>query len=133
MKNAAYYRRLPYRRRVQPRDDGGQRYFIAWIDELPAIEIHGPSADVALIRLDEIFDDCIESMIEAGDPIPEPAAWPHGYETGLPLTEKSKTGGLFRRFAAKRREPAPPSPVKFSTHEEAEPWQTADQREHQTA
>lgn len=73
-----HYRTLPYRRRVEPRRGETGAYFLAWIEELPSIEIHGKTREQALERLDEIFDDCIEAMIEAGDEIPEPSFWPSG-------------------------------------------------------
>lgn len=73
-----FYRKLPYTRRVEPRQEGGKKYWLAWIAELPSIEIHGDSREEALARLDEIFGDCIEVMVQEGDEIPEPRRWPDG-------------------------------------------------------
>lgn len=79
-KDAAYYRRLPYRRVVVPVDEAdGEHYYLAYVRELPSIEIHGDTPEEALLRLDEIFDDCVEAMIDAGEDIPEPDLWPSGY------------------------------------------------------
>lgn len=137
MKDVAYYRRLPYRRRVVPQEDGGgQRYFVAWIEELPAIEIHGDSPEEALLRLYEIFDDSIEVMLEAGDEITEPPRWPEGYRDGLhelaEYCEKAQAGGLFQRILGPRREIPRPAPVTVQELEHTAPWQTADRREYQT-
>ncbi|MGQ0813085.1 MAG: type II toxin-antitoxin system HicB family antitoxin [Gemmatimonadota bacterium] len=73
MRDASYYRALPYRRTVEKRTDSdGTSYFIARISEIPPLRIHGESRVEALLKLDEIFDDVIESMIDAGEDIPEP-------------------------------------------------------------
>ena len=78
-KGASYFRRLPYTRRAEPREDGaGAHYWLAWVEEIPSIEIHGATREEAFERLDEIFDDCVEAMIGAGDEIPEPTLWPSG-------------------------------------------------------
>ena len=77
-KTAAHYRGLPYTRRVAPREEGGHLFYLARIEELPSIEIHGDSREAALARLSDIFDDCVEAMLESGDQIAEPALWPTG-------------------------------------------------------
>jgi predicted RNase H-like HicB family nuclease len=76
-KDVRYYRRLPYRRTVAPRrDSDGRVYFLAQLEEIPSIRIHGESREEALHKLDEVFDDLIESMLEEGAEIPEPQLWP---------------------------------------------------------
>lgn len=76
-KDVAYYRRLPYTRKLELRQDGdGSVYFIARIKEIPALRIDGETREEALLKLDETFDDWIESMLEMGDEIPEPDVWP---------------------------------------------------------
>lgn len=77
-KDVAYFRTLPYTRRAEPRAEDGYSYWLATVVELPSIEIHGETREQALTRLDEIFDDCIEAMLEAGEAIPEPRCWPDG-------------------------------------------------------
>jgi predicted RNase H-like HicB family nuclease len=83
-RTTAYYRQLPYRREAHVVRDGEDQgeYYVARIAEIPWINIDGETREAALLRLDEIFDDCIETMIEAGDEIPEPVPWPMntGYE-----------------------------------------------------
>lgn len=80
-KDPSYYRRLPYTREVEIRNAevSGQVYFLARVSEIPWIEIHGDSREEALLKLDEIFDDCILTMLEGGDQVPEPEPWPERY------------------------------------------------------
>lgn len=76
-RTAQDYRRLPYRRTAKPIEDEAEGfYWLASVEEIPWIRIDGASHAEALLRLDEIFDDCVESMIDAGDDIPEPELWP---------------------------------------------------------
>lgn len=90
-KDLTYYRRLPYTRRVEVRQDDSTTYFLARIAEIPFIRIHGASQEDALAALQEVFDDCIQAMIDSGDEIPEPRPWP-GYaideQQPLPLTSR---------------------------------------------
>lgn len=82
-KSIAYYRQLPYRRKaVLVEEEDGARYFVAHVAEIPWINIDGDTREEALMRLDEIFDDAIQSMLDASDDIPEPMQWPMsvGYE-----------------------------------------------------
>lgn len=77
MRDSAYYRSLPYTRKVDLRTDpDGAVYFLAFIEEIPPLRIHGSSREEALLRLDEVFDDVIESMLENAEEIPEPERWP---------------------------------------------------------
>ena len=73
------YRAKPYTREVGLIEEDGRAYFLARIKEMPWVRIHGESREEALMRLDEIFDDAILSLLEAGDEIPEPEAWPSSY------------------------------------------------------
>ena len=69
--------RLPWRRVVERRvGDGGTAYYIASIREIPFIRIDGASREEALAYLNEILPECLEAMIQAGDEIPAPPAWP---------------------------------------------------------
>ena len=86
MRDVSYYRALPYRRVVEQRTDSdGSTYFIARIAEIPPIRIHGQSREEALLKLDELFADVVESLLEMGEEIPEPAQWPAGYTAGSNL------------------------------------------------
>jgi predicted RNase H-like HicB family nuclease len=53
--------------------------FIARVREVPWIRAHGSTREEALLRLDQLFDDAIQAMIDAGDDIPVPAQWPAPY------------------------------------------------------
>lgn len=76
-KDVAYYRRLPYTRQVDlRRDSDGSVYYVARIKEMPSLRMDGETREEALLKLDETFDDWIESMLEMGDEIPEPDVWP---------------------------------------------------------
>lgn len=75
-KAVAYYRRLPYTRRVRLHEEGESAYFVAYVEELPALQIDGETKEEALKRLDDMFDDFIEAQLEWGEEIPEPLPWP---------------------------------------------------------
>ncbi|HEV2131995.1 MAG TPA: type II toxin-antitoxin system HicB family antitoxin [Longimicrobiaceae bacterium] len=76
-KTVAYYRRLPYTRRVRVQQDSdGAAYFVAWIEELPALEIDGDTREEAFYKLNELFGDYVEMLLEHGDEVPEPGKWP---------------------------------------------------------
>ena len=96
-KTAYYYRRLPYTRRVEPAT------YRAWIEELPSIETVADSQEKALARLSVIFDGRIETMIEAGDHIPEPDLWPNGlFDPG----SDENLRRLIRETSVRRRQPS---------------------------
>lgn len=91
MSDVAHYRTLPYTRRVElHKDPDGAVYFIARIAEIPPLRIHGDTPHEALLRLDEIFDDVISSMIEQGETIPEPPRWPQGINDSRSRSGHSK-------------------------------------------
>ena len=81
-----HYRQLPYTRRVEPRGGKQGIYFIAYVEELPALRIDGTTREEALARLNETFGDFIEMLLEHGDEVPEPAQWPENI--GVALTQK---------------------------------------------
>lgn len=90
MKDISYYRKLPYTRRARLVEDDGEAYFVAFVEELPALEIDAPTREEAFLRLDEMFDDYVRAQIEWGDDIPEPAPWPG--TAGLPHEPKVRIG-----------------------------------------
>lgn len=90
-KDVAYYRRLPYTRRVELRTDNPEGpYYLAYLQEMPGLRIDGSTPEEALLKLDQTFDDWIESMLELGDEIPEPEQWPGQLweQTPLPLSSQ---------------------------------------------
>lgn len=103
-KSVEHYRALPYTRRVQPCEEEGAAYWLAWMEELPSVEIHGASREEALARLDQIFDDCILAMIDAGDAIPEPPSWPSGVRGEDAKRNLARfTAAVLRQSAAEQR------------------------------
>lgn len=107
----ADYRLLPYKRVVElVEDDDGTSYFVARVVDIPWIRIDGDTPTQAFLRLDEIFDDCIESLLERGREIPAPTAWP-----GL--------SGALAAVAPKVEEILASEPLTFvDMPEEVEPW-----------
>jgi predicted RNase H-like HicB family nuclease len=80
MRNAAFYRALPYTRRVEKHTEpDGSVLYVARVAEIPPLRIHGSSPEEALKNLDEVFDDIIEAMIQGGEDIPEPVPVPFNY------------------------------------------------------
>jgi predicted RNase H-like HicB family nuclease len=84
MKNLGYYRGLPYTRSVELLEEGGERYYLASVRELPGVRADGESHQEALTSLRDAFDDYIRAMQEWGRDIPEPVPWPRslGYDPG---------------------------------------------------
>lgn len=78
LKRPSYYRRLPYRRLVEIErgEESGRDHFVAFIEEIPWIRMPGDSREEALLNLDEMFDDCIQALLDEGVDIPEPVLWP---------------------------------------------------------
>ncbi|MGQ0813723.1 MAG: type II toxin-antitoxin system HicB family antitoxin [Gemmatimonadota bacterium] len=84
------YRLLPYRRLVEIErgEESGRDHFVAYIEEIPWIRVPGESREEALLNLDEMFDDCMQAMLDEGTEIPEPVLWP-GYH-GEVLVEQMR-------------------------------------------
>ncbi len=76
-KTLAQYRGLPYARRCQLVVEDGDRYWHAWIEELPGCEIDGATKAEAFRLLDEVFEDYIQAKLEWHSQIPEPTRWPN--------------------------------------------------------
>lgn len=80
MKDATYYRSLPYTRRVElVEESGGEAYFLASIVELPGLRGSGESHIEALASLWDAFEDYLEAMLAWGRAIPEPVLWPSSF------------------------------------------------------
>lgn len=110
-KDVSYYRKLPYTRAVTLIDEAsGGPLFLAYVAELPWIEIHGETKEEALLKLDQIFDDWIEDMIEAGEEILEPEPWPGPTRHGPKAMARSVIRRLRRDHvpsAATTKDPEP--------------------------
>ena len=73
----ARYRSLPYTRRCQLMHEGTERYWHAWVEELPGCEVDGETKPEAFALLAEVFDDYITAKLEWASTIPEPTRWPN--------------------------------------------------------
>ena len=71
-RDLAYYRRQPYRRIWETREEIGERYFIVRIAEFPRIAGDGVTRAEALGHLRDAFDDFIAWRLEDGLEIPDP-------------------------------------------------------------
>ena len=85
MKDQAYYRALPYTRRIEVVEDDGREYFVASIPELPGVRADGRNHIEALYHLDGAFSDYLDAMMEWGEEIPEPRLWPGDIEVRQPV------------------------------------------------
>jgi predicted RNase H-like HicB family nuclease len=116
-KDLAYYKRLPYNRVLEPQTEGG---FIARIEEIPWIRIDGETREEALLRLHETFEDCVTTLIERGDEVPEPVLWPEsvGPVPQDPVVRRVAFASSHARLPLAAAPPAPPP--RFDVP--AEPW-----------
>lgn len=88
-KTPEHYRALPYTRLVRHiEEDSGETYFVAYVEELDGVEADGDTPNEALSNLADAFEDYLAAMIEWGDEIPEPIAWPEsiGYTPAPEVT-----------------------------------------------
>ncbi len=76
MKDLDSYRRLPYRREWQAREDDGDRYFVVRLSDIPGVYGYGADRHEAVRHLREAFDDYVAWRLEECLPIPEPTS-PH--------------------------------------------------------
>ena len=72
-RDLTYYRRQPYQRAWETRDDAGERYFVVRIREFPRVAGDGTTKAEALDHLRQAFDDFITWRLEDGLDIPQPA------------------------------------------------------------
>ena len=95
-KELAYYLSLPYTINLKHYDDQGG-YWVARILELPYCMTHGATKEDALIDIEDAKKEWLESNIEDGFPIPEPAKYTGQYHLRMPpalheaLAQKSET------------------------------------------
>ena len=71
-KDLQYYRALPYTRRIRLVIEDGEKYWIAWVDELSGCKIDAPTKEEAFAFLDDVFDDYIAAKLEWKSSIAEP-------------------------------------------------------------
>jgi antitoxin HicB len=74
VKDLDYYDSLPYNIALEPWDDGDGAYWVARVVELPYCAIHGDTAEQALEEIKTVKREWLETSIELGNQIPEPAS-----------------------------------------------------------
>ena len=84
-KSLEYYLSLPYTISLKRYDDQGG-YWVARILELPYCITHGATKEEALIDIEDTKKDWLESNIEDGFLIPEPAKYTGQYHLRMPPT-----------------------------------------------
>lgn len=90
-RDLAYYRALPYTRRVVHKEDEGEwtSYFVASIEELEGCFATGKKREEAIYNLQLMFDDYIQGLLDMGDDIKEPE---HPAFTGASEVEIEASG-----------------------------------------
>ena len=97
-KDLAYYRALPYTRRVVHKENEGEwaSYFVASIEELEGCFATGEKREEAIYNLQLMFDDYIQGLLDMGDDIKEPE---HPAFTGASEVEIEASGEMqYRRY-----------------------------------
>jgi predicted RNase H-like HicB family nuclease len=72
-RDSACYQSQPYARLWEPREEGGERYFVVRIREFPRVAGDGATRPEALAHLREAFDDFITWRLENALEVPAPA------------------------------------------------------------
>ena len=79
LKDLEYYKKLPYTIILEKHDDQGT-YWVARVAELPHCLIHGNTPEEAVREIEEVKLDWIQSNLEDGLPVPEPASYRYSGE-----------------------------------------------------
>jgi antitoxin HicB len=74
IKKLDYYDNLPYNIVLEPWDDGNGAYWVARVVELPYCAIHGDTPEQALKEIKIVKREWLETSLELGNLIPEPAS-----------------------------------------------------------
>lgn len=72
-KGLDYYAALPYTIILEQHNDAAKPYWVARVAELPHCLIHGETPEQALAEIRDVMLDWIQSNLEDGLPVPEPA------------------------------------------------------------
>lgn len=109
-RNLDYYKNLCYQIKTEPvTDSDGISYWLAEISELKGCKTEGETETEAIANLQELFDEYVETMLEANidisepDPLPEITGeiqWvisdPPAIQTkNLPKEQTKNTAGVF--------------------------------------
>ena len=71
--NVEAYVQLPYRMRLDRRDDGDGAYWLATVEELPGCMSDGDTRAEALSRVQDAMHGWSSAALEDGRSIPEPS------------------------------------------------------------
>ena len=117
-----YYRALPYSRRAEGlQEAGADRYWVAWIEELPGCKTDGATYEEAMANLDVAFDDYIEAMLEFGTKI----AVPKKLSETVTVREISTSENILYGPIAEVAETLAPEPER-SPSRELQPWDQSE-------
>ncbi|MBI4332070.1 MAG: type II toxin-antitoxin system HicB family antitoxin [Chloroflexi bacterium] len=83
-KELEYYLGLPYTITLKRGSGGGKEYWSARVLELPHCMTHGATPEEAVRDVEDAKREWIESNLEAGLPIPEPAKFTGQYHLRMP-------------------------------------------------
>lgn len=97
-KNIKYYLELPYRVVLYPAEEGG---YVAEIPNLPGCISQGETMEEALLMIQDAKNVWIESALEDGMEIPEPARGTEDYSGKLNIRIPKS---LHRKLAEKAKE-----------------------------
>ena len=97
------YRALPFNRTVRTTDEEDGSYYVAFVEELPWIRVYGDTREEVRYLLDQSFDDAIQTMLDAGDEIPEPVGAPAKWKPARKGKGLSKKRRPLFRFSRERQ------------------------------
>jgi antitoxin HicB len=83
-KGLNYYLELPYTITLKRGTGKGEKYWIARVLELPHCMTHGANPEEALRDIEDAKLEWLESKLEDGLPIPEPARFSGQYHLRMP-------------------------------------------------
>jgi antitoxin HicB len=86
IKDLDYYDSLPYSIALEPWDDGDGAYWVARVVELPYCAIHGDTPEQALEEIKAVKRDWLETSLELGNKIPQPASREYSGQIRLRLS-----------------------------------------------
>jgi len=83
-KNLEYYLRLPYTITLKKGIGDSEEYWVARVVELPFCLTHGATPEEALRDIEDAKKEWIQSNLEDGLPVPEPAKYTGQYHLRMP-------------------------------------------------
>jgi predicted RNase H-like HicB family nuclease len=103
-KDLAFYKSLPYTRRVSlVEEDFGETYYLAEVAELDGVEASGNDPQEALFHLQEAFEEYLETWSTG---LPRRSRWYHRAFRESRRKRRGRNGRRRRRFKPHRRRSA---------------------------